>query len=805
MPKRSGHSGLQTHVIDEDTGRHAEPQKHTELRSDRGMADQTRSAQKTLMWRMSPPELEALHGPSRSTKRPSRRFKDRRNERPYSGEVRAPNLRETMRSSASHMTDARSDLTSSNNEAPSLVLADADLWEKFHRQQNEMIVTNSGRCLFPCLRLQAVNLNPSAIYSISLDFEKIEPYRFRFLRGQWAPVPMVKRDSVNREENTMAASVLAQESYMHPDLLQDGNHWMQGSVSFAKIKLSNKFSGSMPSRTESKRDAAAFTNGIFHLVSFHKYRPRVHLTEHFGQSQEVLSSATFTFDTTAFIAVTHYQNYKLNDLKKGFNPHARGFRDTIGQATSQASGPKRRSIDPLHPRSRSCQSQRLRIGQSRSAYPDGPRNTGDDGEDNEHCEEWSPVQDVEEFESDGRDEGGLDEEKSDNEWRLYSRTVYDESDAEDSADNSNGGESGLVSSRLCRVDKDNKSMVKISLVADRNAEGRESGCNPLPARIKYPSTAYPQGYAGGSPFLPKPFEPPSTAQRNGAMFPSLAANEFYRLQELLASALPPLSDMHTREANAASIGTSTNFFQTAPPASTLTSFPSNTNIAQCRNTESAVAQLGPEINMSSGTTSNVPPSTTSSAQSPIQLSWYQQFFWDQPPLLSSSSSSASNDSPALGSDSAGAALQLQLQLAMKQTAEQEISSSPACQTLSRQSQQQLANTPMCSFYSSTVADSDGRIVQEHPTMDQLSFAAQSTVSHFGGNMPLEYNLSAQVQQAHADPRVLKTTILESKTLMSKSSIMSLSPFSAYSSQVHLERAIRENHCLKAFIRERFGK
>ncbi|KAF9357698.1 hypothetical protein BGX26_003276 [Mortierella sp. AD094] len=57
----------------------------------------------------------------------------------------------------------------------------------------------------------------------------------------------------------------------------------------------------------------------------------------------------------------------------------------------------------------------------------------------------------------------------------------------------------------------------------------------------------------------------------------------------------------------------------------------------------------------------------------------------------------------------------------------------------------------------------------------------------------------------AGTQILQATIPESKTSMSTSSVISLSPFSAYSGQARLERALRENNCLKAFIREKYGR
>ncbi|KAF9357697.1 hypothetical protein BGX26_003275 [Mortierella sp. AD094] len=100
---------------------------------------------------------------------------------------------------------------SKNRRAPALLLMDEDLWGKFHSQQNEMIITKSGRCLFPCLRFKAVNLDPEALYTIRLDFEMIDPRRFRFCNGEWIPVHQLSRISDSSDEDIANPTVLSQE------------------------------------------------------------------------------------------------------------------------------------------------------------------------------------------------------------------------------------------------------------------------------------------------------------------------------------------------------------------------------------------------------------------------------------------------------------------------------------------------------------------------------------------------------------------------------------------------------------------
>ncbi|RUP49909.1 T-box-domain-containing protein [Jimgerdemannia flammicorona] len=71
------------------------------------------------------------------------------------------------------------------HDHPELLLDYGALWCRFHQLNNEMIITKSGRCLFPSLKVLARGLDPDATYSIMLDFVQLSPYRYRFRRDEW--------------------------------------------------------------------------------------------------------------------------------------------------------------------------------------------------------------------------------------------------------------------------------------------------------------------------------------------------------------------------------------------------------------------------------------------------------------------------------------------------------------------------------------------------------------------------------------------------------------------------------------------
>jgi hypothetical protein len=272
-----------------------------------------------------------------------------------------------------------------SEHAPALLLLDADLWGKFHEHQNEMILTKSGRCLFPCLRFKAVNLDPDASYMIRLDFEKIDSRRFRFYDGNWS-VSSSKRLDDDSGDQSILSSNPPSESYTHPDLYQTGKFWTRGPISFANVKLSNAIPDVETSlaKTGSRDDDPRRSNHLFHMVSFARYRPRVHLVQRSGQSHRITFSATYTFDRTAFIAVTHYQNHRVNDLKKAYNPHAKGFRDTIGTLSLPSPLKRQRPYLPSPEPSEEHKPKKIRLSSSVSGG----------GE--------SSVRDRELFESDGQ-------------------------------------------------------------------------------------------------------------------------------------------------------------------------------------------------------------------------------------------------------------------------------------------------------------------------------------------------------------------------------------------------------------------
>ncbi|XP_061511780.1 optomotor-blind protein isoform X4 [Anopheles gambiae] len=184
---------------------------------------------------------------------------------------------------------------------PKVTLEGKELWEKFHKLGTEMVITKSGRQMFPQMKFRVSGLDAKAKYILLLDIVAADDYRYKFHNSRWMVAGKADPEMPKR-------------MYIHPDSPSTGEQWMQKVVSFHKLKLTNNIS-----------DKHGFTI----LNSMHKYQPRFHLV----RANDILklpysTFRTYVFKETEFIAVTAYQNEKITQLKIDNNPFAKGFRDT---------------------------------------------------------------------------------------------------------------------------------------------------------------------------------------------------------------------------------------------------------------------------------------------------------------------------------------------------------------------------------------------------------------------------------------------------------------------------------------------
>uniref|UniRef100_A0A0K8VQT6 T-box transcription factor TBX2-A n=1 Tax=Bactrocera latifrons TaxID=174628 RepID=A0A0K8VQT6_BACLA len=214
---------------------------------------------------------------------------------------------------------------------PRISLPDAEvklqndqLWKQFHQIGTEMIITKSGRRMFPSMRLSLSGLEDESNYCVLLEMVPVGDCRYKFSGSQWMPAGGAEPQSPQR-------------MYLHPDSPASGAHWQAQPILFNKVKLTNNTLDS---------------NGHIVLASMHKYQPRIHVIRTADLTQIPWApQQAFIFPETEFVAVTAYQNDRITKLKIDNNPFAKGFRET-GQSRSKrkmSSSPSDEDSEQLQP------------------------------------------------------------------------------------------------------------------------------------------------------------------------------------------------------------------------------------------------------------------------------------------------------------------------------------------------------------------------------------------------------------------------------------------------------------------------
>ncbi|GAB6027804.1 T-box transcription factor tbx1 [Chamberlinius hualienensis] len=199
----------------------------------------------------------------------------------------------------------------SNDPRITAELDQKELWEQFHKNETEMIITKPGRRMFPAYKVKMEGLEAKQQYHLMLEMAPVDQNRYKYQNFQWVIAGGAEPQPYRR-------------TCIHPDSPALGAHWMSQPISFYKMKLTNNMQDQSPE----------------HIVlnSMHKYVPLLHVYqavaelrtgEHPSMSnKEWKRVATFTFREAEFVAVTAYQNEVITKLKIENNPFAKGFRET---------------------------------------------------------------------------------------------------------------------------------------------------------------------------------------------------------------------------------------------------------------------------------------------------------------------------------------------------------------------------------------------------------------------------------------------------------------------------------------------
>ncbi|XP_057602157.1 T-box transcription factor TBX3 isoform X1 [Hippopotamus amphibius kiboko] len=204
---------------------------------------------------------------------------------------------------------------------PKVHLEAKELWDQFHKRGTEMVITKSGRRMFPPFKVRCSGLDKKAKYILLMDIIAADDCRYKFHNSRWMVAGKADPEMPKR-------------MYIHPDSPATGEQWMSKVVTFHKLKLTNNISDkhgftlAFPSDQATWQGNYSFGTQTI-LNSMHKYQPRFHIV----RANDILklpysTFRTYLFPETEFIAVTAYQNDKITQLKIDNNPFAKGFRDT---------------------------------------------------------------------------------------------------------------------------------------------------------------------------------------------------------------------------------------------------------------------------------------------------------------------------------------------------------------------------------------------------------------------------------------------------------------------------------------------
>lgn len=80
--------------------------------------------------------------------------------------------------------------------------------------------------MFPTLSLKVCGLNQKETYSVKLDILPADNRRYKYLQSEWVAVGRSDKKQVYCE-------------YEHPDSPNSGGYWMDKTIAFKMVKLTN--------------------------------------------------------------------------------------------------------------------------------------------------------------------------------------------------------------------------------------------------------------------------------------------------------------------------------------------------------------------------------------------------------------------------------------------------------------------------------------------------------------------------------------------------------------------------------------
>uniref|UniRef100_A0A8C1AC48 T-box transcription factor 2b n=1 Tax=Cyprinus carpio carpio TaxID=630221 RepID=A0A8C1AC48_CYPCA len=132
---------------------------------------------------------------------------------------------------------------------PKVTLEAKDLWDQFHKLGTEMVITKSGRRMFPPFKVRINGLDKKAKYILLMDIVAADDCRYKFHNSRWMVAGKADPEMPKR-------------MYIHPDSPATGEQWMAKPVAFNKLKLTNNISDKHGFITQLKIDNNPFAKGF---------------------------------------------------------------------------------------------------------------------------------------------------------------------------------------------------------------------------------------------------------------------------------------------------------------------------------------------------------------------------------------------------------------------------------------------------------------------------------------------------------------------------------------------------------------
>uniref|UniRef100_A0A8D0CJ02 T-box transcription factor 3a n=1 Tax=Scleropages formosus TaxID=113540 RepID=A0A8D0CJ02_SCLFO len=132
---------------------------------------------------------------------------------------------------------------------PKVHLEAKELWEQFHKCGTEMVITKSGRRMFPPFKVRCTGLDKKAKYILLMDIVAADDCRYKFHNSRWMVAGKADPEMPKR-------------MYIHPDSPATGEQWMSKVVNFHKLKLTNNISDKHGFITQLKIDNNPFAKGF---------------------------------------------------------------------------------------------------------------------------------------------------------------------------------------------------------------------------------------------------------------------------------------------------------------------------------------------------------------------------------------------------------------------------------------------------------------------------------------------------------------------------------------------------------------